>query len=202
MTVKNESRMGESRFKINEERQYQLAPIWGKERIIGTSRAVTTWCAQLRDWMPDPIGGLLWASIGEARTTPHIPFYSGITRTPKPYQIGIQDDVVIHGEPFLGSVYDEGSAFWIFRIVSNLVNLFYTATKDEVIPVWEKWEDKLYLLQPIVERAASDLYDENPELAIEFLTSYSYSKALEALEMAKEMTMRLHTIIAHYNAPL
>ena len=82
------------------------------------------------------------------------------------------------------------------------MNLFYTATKDEVIPIWRKWEDKLYALQPVIEKVALELYAKDPDLAVEFLTSYSCAKASEALEMAKEMTIRLHTIISHYNAPL
>jgi dipeptidase len=150
--------------------------------------------------MPDPMVGVLWASIGEGATTPHIPFYSCIKHTPKPYTRGIQKDVT--KDPFSGSIYDEESAYWIYRVVTNMVNLFYTATKDEVIPVWREWEDTLYKLQPVVEKVALDLYEENPDLVVEFLTSYSNSKAMEALEMAKEMTVRLHTIIAHYNAPL
>ena len=190
------------RFEINENRQYQLAPIWGKERLIGTPRAVTTWCAQLRSWMPNPIGGVLWAGLSEGATSGRLPWYVGMIRTPEPYTIGIQEEGPIATKPFSGSIYDEHSAYWVFRVVSNLVNLFYTATKSEVIPVWRKWEDKLYELQPVVEKAALALYEEDPKLAVEFLTSYSNSKALEALEMAKEMTVRLHTIIAHYNAPL
>jgi hypothetical protein len=40
------------------------------------------------------------------------------------------------------------------------------------------------------------------QLAVDFLTSYSCAKATEALEMAKRMTAKLHTIISHFNAPL
>jgi dipeptidase len=35
--------------------------------------------------------------------------------------------------------YDPESAYWRFRVVTNLVNLFYTATKDQVIPAWREW---------------------------------------------------------------
>jgi dipeptidase len=98
--------------------------------------------------------------------------------------------------------YDPRSAYWNFRIVTNLVNLFYTATKDEVIPIWREWEEINYRLQPAVEKTAMELYIEDPALAVEFLTTYSCAKASEALNMAKEMTVKLHSIIAHYNAPL
>jgi len=191
----------ESPFQINGQRQYEYAPIWGTERIIGTPRAVTTWCAQLRSWMPNPIGGVIWAGIGEGATVGRIPWYSGIKQTPEPYAIGtrIPDR---DRNPFIMNMYDERSAYWIFRVVTNLVNLFYTATKDVVIPAWRNWEDDNFKLQPAVEKTALQLYDTDAETALRFLTMYSCGKANEALDMAKQMTTTLHSIISHYNAPL
>jgi dipeptidase len=191
----------ESPFHINKQRGYQLAPIWGTERIIGTPRAITTWCAQLRDWIPNPVGGLFWAGVSEGATTAHIPWYVGVTRTPEAFTLGTRKKNLIE-EGVSGSMYDEKCAYWKFRVITNLVNLFYTALKDEVIPVWSAWEDKLHKLQPMIEEVALDLYKKDSNAAIDFLTDYSCAKATEALEMANEMITRLHTIIAHYNAPL
>jgi dipeptidase len=190
----------EYQFQLNRSLQYQMAPIWGTERIIGTPAAVTTWCAQLRSNMP--VGGLLWAGLAEGRTSAHVPFYSAITKTPEAYTIGSQQFDPMPTEAFSGSVYDEESAYWTFRHISNLVNLFYTATKEEVIPVWRKWEEELYRLQPLIERTALNLFERDPNTALEFLTSYSNMKATEALEIARSMIRKLHTIIAHCNAPL
>lgn len=186
---------------LNAKRLYQPAPVWGQERIIGTTRAVTTYCAQLRNWLPDPMGGVLWAGLAEGATSAHIPWYCGITETPQDYNVADQEEGPYLTSLFKGSLYDESSAYWAFRILSNLVNLFYTATRDEVIPVWREWEDNLYALQPAIEKTALELC-EKPYLLIDFLTTYSCSKAEEALEMAKIMARKLHTIIARYNAPL
>lgn len=193
----------EAFFQLNSKRQYQMAPIWGAERLIGTANAVTTWCAQLRSWMPNPIGGLLWMGLAEGATSGHIPLYSGITKIPEAYTIGTTK----RGQgksPFLSrsGLYNEKSAYWTFRVISNLVNLFYTATKDSVIPIWRNWEDRLYSLQPFIDKIALEIYEENPDLAIEFITGYSYAKATEALEIAQTMISKLHTIIAKYNTPL
>jgi dipeptidase len=191
----------DKRFQINEKRQYQLSPAFSMERPIGIARSHTNWCAQLRSWMPNPIGGVLWTGISHCPTTAHVPFYSGITRVPDAYGIGSNK----RGWPaplYQASVYDGRSAYWIFRVVSNLVNLFYTATKDDVIPVWRAWEDALFTMQPSIEKATINLYQANKNLAIEFITNYSYSKATEALEMAKTMTTKLHTIIAHYSTSI
>jgi dipeptidase len=190
-----------SMFHINEERRFQLAPIWGTERIIGTPRSVTNWCAQLRDWMPNPIGGLIWAGIGEGATAGRIPWYLGTERTPKAYNIGSRP-YQPQSDPLAMNEYNPQSAYWNFRIVTNLVNLFYTATKDQVIPIWREWEDTNFQLQGAIEKTALELYNQNPKLAKEFITTYTCAKAQEALEMAKEMQKKLHTIISHYNAPL
>jgi len=191
----------ESLFHINDQREYQLAPNWGTERLIGTPRSVTNWCAQLRDWMPNPIGGLIWLGISEGATTGRIPFYCGVKDTPKAFATGMRA-FVESKDPTMMNPYDPASAYWSFRIVTNLVNLFYTATKDEVIPIWRSWEADNYHLQPAVEKAACMLYQNDPELARKFLTTYSCAKANEALVIAKELTARLYTIISHYNSPL
>ena len=156
----------------------------------------------MRKWMPNSIGGLIWAGLGEGATVAHVPFYAGTTRTPEAYAIGEQKERPSPSQMFSGSMYDERSAYWTYRVISNLVNLFYTATKEHVIPVWDAWEDELYKQQPQVEKAALELYREDPGLAVEFITGYGCWKATEALDIAKTMTGKLHTIIAHYNSPL
>jgi dipeptidase len=191
-----------SHFQLNGKLQYEMAPVWGTERIIGTTAAVTTWCAQLRSSMPNPIGGLLWTGLAEGATSPHVPFYSGMTKTTKAYTVGSQKCEPLPTEVLSGSIYDEESAYWTFRQISNLVNLFYTATKEEVVPVWRNWEEELFRLQPSIEKVALDLFQKNPRMAEEYITNFSNMKATEALEIAKSIITRLHTIIAHCNSPL
>lgn len=177
---------------LNEDRQYQLSPSWNKERIIGISRSITNWVAQLRGWLPNPIGGLLWGGLAAAWANAHVPWYAGITRTPTAYNIGTNNP---HGS----SQYDSKSAYWVYETVTCLVNLFYRNTIDEVLPVWEAWEDKLFKIQPTIEKTALELYEKDPELAVDFLTSYSNAKGTEAHEMAKAMIHKLLTIIAKHN---
>jgi dipeptidase len=155
----------------------------------------------LRNWLPNPIGGIIWTGLAAAPTTAHIPMYSGTNETPEAYTIGKQENGEIKVSEFAerGGKYNQKSAYWKFRVISDLVNLFYTATRDEVIPVWREWEDKLFKLQPAVEETAVKLYQEDPDLAVDFITNYSCTKAKEALKMAEEMIGKLHTIIAKHN---
>jgi dipeptidase len=181
-----------SRMFTNIKRQYQLSPSWNTERPIGISRSITNWVAQLRSWLPNPIGGVLWGGIAASWANAHVPWYVGIQKTPEMYNIGTNDPEG-HGK------YEANSAYWAFETVTSLVNLFWRNTIDEVLPVWEAWEDKLFAVQPVFEKAALELYENNPGLTTEFLTNYSCSKGLEAVKMAREMVPHLITIIASKN---
>jgi dipeptidase len=96
--------------------------------------------------------------------------------------------------------YDPDSAYWVFETLTNLVNLFYTNTIDDVHSVWEQWEDKCLEMQPTIEQVASELYSKDPKLAVEFLTCYSNSKGIEAIEIARNLTSKLLTKIARHNS--
>ena len=119
-----------SEMHLNKERQYQLSPSWNRERILGISRSVTNWVAQLRSWLPNPIGGVLWGGVAASWANAHIPWYVGITKTPEPYNVGTNTCNRL-------SEYDSNSAYWVYRTVSSLVNLFWRNTIDEVQPVWK-----------------------------------------------------------------
>jgi dipeptidase len=186
--ARNQDKYKYSTTYLDENFQYQFSPSWNTERIIGTSRSITSWVAQLRDWMPNPIGGVLWGGIAAAWATAHIPWYVGITKTPEPYNIGTNEQ---NGR----SEYDPNSAYWTYRTISTLVNLFYRMTIDDVLPFWERWEDKLYSVQPAIEKTALELYKTDKSLAIEYLTDYSCSKAIEAMKIAKNMIPKLITKI-------
>jgi dipeptidase len=180
---------------MNQERKYQLSPSWSIERPIGIARSANNWVVQLRDWLPNPIGGLLWGGLGAAWANGHTPWYAGITKTPEAYNNGKNNSI---GR----GTYDEESAYWAFETVTNLVNLFYRNTIDQVLPVWEEWEDHLFEMQHTVEKVALELYEKDPELALDYLTGYSNLKGSEALEMARDMITKLLTLIAVKNTGL
>lgn len=124
-----------------------------------------------------------------------------MTRTTEPYKIGTGPYRPVSA-PQTMNRYNERWAYWIFHFVTNLVNLFYTARKNEVIHLWREWEEGNFRLQPAIEKVALELYQDDPDLAVEFLIGYNCCKASKAMKMARKMIDRLHTIISHYNAPL
>ena len=171
---------------------YRYSPAWSKSRVIGCTQTITSWVTQSRAWLPDAIGGLLWAGLAAAASSPHIPFYACNKRVPDAYQIGDSGDT---------SVYLPDSAYWLFENIGNLMNLFYQGTVDLVKPVWTSFDKRSFRHQTVVEEAALNLYQQNPLLSAEYLTSYSNGVALEALEEGKQMLGRLFTRLALVNNP-
>jgi dipeptidase len=171
---------------------YRYAPAWCKSRIIGCSQTITSWVTQSRSWLPNEIGGLLWAGLAAAATSPHLPFYASNTRTPEAYQKGDAGDA---------SVYRSDSAYWLFENISNISNLFYQGTLDLVRPVWKDFDDRLFTMQPCVEETAVNLYRHDPAQAVEYLTTYSNGVALQALETGQTMLGQLFTRLALVNNP-
>jgi dipeptidase len=171
---------------------YRYSPAWCKSRIIGCPQTVTSWVTQSRSWLPNELGGVIWAGLAAAATSPHLPFYAGNTRTPRPYQIGDAGD---------NSVYKPDSAYWMYETIGNLMNLFYQASVDLVKPVWSAFDERLFKMQNCVEDAAARLYQQDPALAVEYLTAYSNGAALEALEVGQKMLHQLYTRMALVNNP-
>jgi dipeptidase len=171
---------------------YRLAPVWCRSRIIGCPQAVTTWVTQSRDWLPDPIGGLLWGGLAAGATSPHIPWYACNLRTPPEYQIGDAGD---------NSVYLPDSAYWLFENIGNLMGLFYQGTVDVVKPVWQTFDERAFKAQTAVEETALRLHAQSPAEAAEYLTTYANGLAVEALQVGREMLGKIFTRIALVNNP-
>ena len=171
---------------------YKLSPAWCKSRIIGCPQTITSWVTQSRSWLPNGIGGIIWAGLAAAAASPHIPFYACNKYTPQAYQIGDSGN---------NSKYTEGSAYWLFENIGNIMNLFYQGTVDLVKPVWADFDRKNYEAQAGIEPAAMDMYKEDPKKAAAFLTDYSNGIALNALEVGKQILADEFLRLAMVNNP-
>ena len=109
-----------------------------------------SWCsysfvAQLRGWMPDEIGGLLWISVENPGESPRIPVYSGCTQMPKCFnRCG-------HGG------YDEQTALWRYRQANKLAQVNWGACKDVVYGNVLRYEEKAMTELPELEKRVEKL---------------------------------------------
>jgi dipeptidase len=133
------------------------------ERAISTQQTGFSFVAQMRSWLPDPVGGVLWFGVDDTYSTCYAPMYCGMTSVPEAYAEGN------------GGMMDFtwNSAFWVFNFVSNFAYLRYSDMIVDIQKVQKQLENEFITFQPAIDSAALQLYNSNPELAQEFLTNYS-----------------------------
>jgi dipeptidase len=135
------------------------------ERAISIFRASYTFVTQSRDYLPDPIGAVLWYGADCAHSTAFVPFYCGMSDLPKSYQIGNQKEL------------DRNAAWWAFNYVSNLADLKFNYMIKDIQAKQREVEGKEFIMQPIIEQTALELYKKDPAQAISFLTQYCSDNA-------------------------
>ena len=74
---------------------------------------------QCRNWLPNPIGGVMWVGMSGGAITVYVPFYAGITELPKAYDR-------------VRTEFDWDSAFWTFYLVGNWAQLNYSSMIKEI----------------------------------------------------------------------
>lgn len=77
------------------------------ERAIATQQTGWSFVSQSRDWLPDPVGGVIWFGTDDTNTTVYMPFYCSMTEVPE--QVGPGDV----------NTFDPNSNFWMTTAVAN-----------------------------------------------------------------------------------
>lgn len=147
------------------------------ERAISTQQTGFSFVAQMRSWLPDPIGGVFWFGVDDTYSTVYVPFYSGITSVPKAWSV--------EGGDF--NHFSWNSAFWIFNFVSNYAYTRYCDMIKDIQKVQRELEGKFIADQPEIDRAALALYKQSPQLAKEYLTKYSSAQGKMVLKRWKKL---------------
>jgi len=163
--------------------EYDSINVNQEERGIGTFSTIESHVMQLRNWLPNSIGGVQWISMSTPLASPYIPYYVGIQEVPEVYQIGENE-------------YDNKSAYWAFRSLANISSQDYQGKGQQIREVWQEFEQEQYDLQENVEKAALEIYENDKELANKFLSNYSTGQALRALHKAYELRDELRTAVS------
>ena len=140
------------------------------ERTIACKRATYLQITQSRGWLPNPIGGVVWLGYDNPTTTPHIPFYIGITRMPASYEVDGR------------AKFRRDCAWWAFRQASQLATLRWQDMVKDVQKVWEPIEAKAFADQAAFEDEVQRVYKQDPQKAREMLTKYSTDMANGAVD--------------------
>jgi dipeptidase len=135
------------------------------ERATATQQTGFSFIAQSRNWLPDAVGAIIWWGVDDASGTVYMPMYASMTRTPENFRVGN------------GSImeWSETSGFWLFNQVQNFAYSRYDVIHPEIDSLQHKLEADFIAFTPAVDKGAQELYAQNPDKAIEYLTNYSCS---------------------------
>lgn len=131
--------------------------------------------AQLRSWLPDPVGGIYWVFLDNAYTSPYVPIYAGTQEISQCYK------------NFDPTTYSRESACWAIDFVDNLLYLKWQEMVKDVWKVRDPYEEALFTEREEVDQKALKLYEKQPEKALEYITAYSQGKMETVLEMYNQL---------------
>lgn len=147
------------------------------ERPIATQQTGFSFVAQMRSWLPNEIGGILWFGIDDAAQTVYYPFYCGHTETPLEMSVGNGDLLT----------FSWTSAFWIHNWVSNMVYTRYSDMSIDMKKVQSKLEEQFRIAQPDVEKEAARLHEQSPSQSVHYLTQYTNNLVKEGVAEWKKL---------------
>lgn len=149
-----------------------------RNRPISVQYCAYSWVAQLRDWLPDEMGGRIWFGFDVPRESPRIPIYAGNLNLPKSFAICGQDH------------FSRESAMWAFRRANRLAMINWGKGKEIIEPPVMEFENKAFDEIDFIEDKALELLKQDQEnakngnptqLTQQFLTNYSNDFARAAI---------------------
>ncbi|MBD5303402.1 MAG: dipeptidase [Bacteroides sp.] len=140
------------------------------ERAIATQQTGWSFVSQSRDWLPDPVGGLLWFGTDDTNTSVYMPFYCGMTEIPEELEAG---DV---------NTFSPKSNFWMTNAVANQAYNRYDQMISDIRKVQNRLEDKYRDSRTSKDRELADMVNAGK------IDDYLKAVNAEGAAVAKEAT--------------
>jgi len=137
--------------------------------------------AQLRGWLPAPIGGVYWFYLDNQHVSTYVPIYAGVQEISPLYKTYDPDK------------FDENSARWIIDFVDNLLYLKWQEGIKDLRAVRDPLEASFFAEQDSIDAKALELFKKNPDKAKKFLTEYTKSKMEATVYIYRELRELLIT---------
>lgn len=139
-------------------------------RTISKNTAEYTAIVQLRNWLPDEIGGILWLALGAQDTSCYMPFYAGINRIPESLTVGNLWEM------------NRNSARKAMDYVDFHTAVAYNVMIEDVKEAQFKWEEGALAQISKVDLKAYDLYLQDPEKTSEYLTNFCIDNTSQVVD--------------------
>ena len=141
------------------------------ERAISTQQTGFSFVAQSRDWLPNPVGGIIWFGVDDTYSTCYCPMFCCIDSVPLCFREG-------NGSM---SQYSPTAAFWLFNRVSNFCYLRYDAMIQDVRTHQKSAEE--YFIKRVDHLGAY--------ASIAELTAFSHQLAKEMMDIWNRLDQQL-----------
>ena len=148
-------------------------------RQVARSTGGYGFVGQVREWLPDWIGGKYWFYVSNQYVSTFAPVYAGASQVSPLYST------------YNVEAYQSNSAYWAVRSVFNVMHLKFKTFTDELRAWRDPLEQRFFSEEAEIEARALELYQENPALAQEYLTAYSVAAQEEIVNRYHEFFWRL-----------
>ncbi len=155
----------------------QIKPgITERTRTIAVIQCSYSQIIQLRDWLPDEIGGVAWFSFDNPAQSPRIPIYAGTTKLPSSFEVCGQHR------------YRNDAAIWSFRETNRISTINWDRSREIIEPEIENFEQRLFWEASKIEERALALYESGKKDEVrELLTNFTNHFAASAIERWREL---------------
>ena len=129
-----------------------------RERPIASPQAGFTLVSQLRGWLPDEVGGIMYFNCDDADMIAYVPVYCCESEIPAAFR----------EENNLNGVFNENGAYWFCNMVSNFIYPRYSALSGDLRTAQKELEDSFCSEQETIDSRAKDM---TPSDRVSFLTA-------------------------------
>jgi dipeptidase len=144
---------------------------WMGERCVARWFCMYVTVTQSRDWLPDPVGGLVWFGYSNPAMTTYVPIYAGVTDLPDEYKTDGRT-----------TGFSRRAAWWAYRRVATIAAHRWGDMRNDVAAVRNPMQERFLVEQKAVAEKAAALFKQDPAKAAAFLTE----KTREACRQATE----------------
>ena len=147
-----------------------------RQRLVAVPQCAYSTVIQLRDWLPNAVGGVVWMSFDNPGQSPRFPIFCGTKDLPACFKVCGQHR------------FREDAAVWTFRRTNKLATVKWGVTKEEIQKGMAHFIEKGQIELPYVEKRFKDILStKGEEAAKDFLTDYTADFAGSTLLRWKEL---------------
>jgi len=137
--------------------------------------------AQLREWLPDPIGGVYWFYVDNPYVSTYVPIYAGVQKISPLYKT------------YDRTKFSDESARWAVDFIDNLLHLKWQEAVKDLKAYRDPLETDFFSKQQEIEQKALEIHKKNPQEALMFLTDLTKTRMEKIVKMYRDLRYLLIT---------